>query len=151
MIERFERFCFAVSAMSRYIQKIESDELEKFGLKGSYALYLLVLSRHPAGLNATELCEYCEKDKAAVSRAVASMESQGLVTRHSDAKSPYRAPILLTETGKKVADHVRQKAEVAVSHAGGTLSESERDTMYTALEKIAVNLEIICKEGIPQQ
>lgn len=151
MIDRFERFSFAVAAMSRYIQKIETDELEKMGLKGSYALYLIILSRHPQGLTATELCEQCEKDKAAVSRAVSAMERQGLVTRNSDSHSPYRAPIILTEAGKQAADHVKQKAIVAVSHAGEGISDEDRSIMYATLEKIAANLQIISKEGIPQQ
>lgn len=151
MIDRFERFCFAVAAMSRYIQKIETDELEKMGLKGSYALYLIILSRHPQGLTATELCEQCEKDKAAVSRAVASMEKQGLVIRNSDSQSPYRAPIRLTAAGKQAADHVRQKAIVAVTCAGEGISDEDREVMYATLEKIAANLTIISKEGIPPQ
>lgn len=151
MIDRFERFSFAVAAMSRYIQKIETDELEKMGLKGSYALYLIILSRYPQGLTATELCEQCEKDKAAVSRAVAAMEKQGLITRNSDSHSPYRAPISLTPAGKAAADHVRQKAIVAVSHAGTGVSDEDRAIMYATLEKIAANLQLISKEGIPQQ
>lgn len=151
MIDRFERFSFAVAAMSRYIQKIETDELEKMGLKGSYALYLIILSRYPQGLTATELCEQCEKDKAAISRAVASMEKQGLITRNSDSHSPYRAPIILTAAGKAAADHVRQKAIVAVSRAGTGVSDEDRAIMYATLEKIAANLQLISKEGIPQQ
>lgn len=151
MIDRFERFCFAVASMSRYIQKIETDELEKMGLKGSYALYLIILDRYPQGLTATELCEQCEKDKAAVSRAIAAMEKQGLVSRNSGTHSPYRAPIVLTEAGKQAADHVRQKAIVAVSHAGTGISDEDRITMYATLEKIAANLHIISKEGIPHQ
>lgn len=151
MIDRFERFSFAVAAMSRYIQKIETDELEKMGLKGSYALYLIILSRYPQGLTATELCEQCEKDKAAVSRAIAAMEKQGLVSRNADSHSPYRAPITLTEAGKSAADHVRHKAIVAVSHAGQGISDEDRAIMYATLERIATNLQIISKEGIPQQ
>ena len=43
MISRFERFSFAISGIYRSIQKIERDEMERYGLKGGYAQYLSLI------------------------------------------------------------------------------------------------------------
>lgn len=56
MISRFERFSFAISGIYRSIQKIERDEMERYGLKGGYAQYLVAMARHPQGLTSAQLC-----------------------------------------------------------------------------------------------
>ena len=45
MVNRFEQFTGLISAGNRCVQKIERDEMEKFGLKGAYAQYLLAMAR----------------------------------------------------------------------------------------------------------
>ena len=95
MIKRFEQFSSAFSSIYRYIQRIEREEMEKHGLKGAFAQYLMALHRHPDGMTASQLCEECDMNKAAVSRAIAEMEECGLVCRKSEGYSSYRAPLLL--------------------------------------------------------
>ena len=73
MLRRFEEFCSIISAIQHNIQKIERDEMEKYGLKGPYAQYLVTMSRCPEGITAAQLSEMCDKDKAAVSRALAEL------------------------------------------------------------------------------
>ena len=73
MVDRFEQFAGYISGIFRQIQKIERDELEKQGLKGAFAQYLVVMSHYPEGITATQLCEVCDKDKAAVSRVIAEL------------------------------------------------------------------------------
>lgn len=150
MIARFERFCGAISAISRYVQRIMADELEKYGLKGSYAVYLIALGQHPDGLTATELCDICEKDKAAVSRALTAMEQKHLILRNTTGHSPYRTPVTLTEEGLKASKQLEAKAILAVELAGQGLTDEARATFYSSLETITSNLESISKEGIPQ-
>ena len=79
MISRFEQFSYVISGIHRQIQKIERAEMIKRGYKGAFAQYLATLHRYEEGLTATELCEICDKDKAAVSRILAEMEEKGLL------------------------------------------------------------------------
>lgn len=152
MLERFEQFSYAVSALYRYLQKIERDEMIKQGYRGSFAQYLVALSRRPEGRTATQLCEICDKDKAAVSRAVSDMEEKGLIVRESArGDSMYRARLLLTEEGRRAADFVCERASRAVMAAGRGLSEENRKIFYASMEIIAGNLANISKEGIPQE
>lgn len=150
MYARFEQFSSTISSIYRDIQKIERDEMVKYGVKGAYAQYLAALRRHPQGLTATQLCEACDMDKAAVSRIVHEMETRGFVVRESSGDSRYRARIRLTEEGYSAAEYVRSRAEIAVQEVGRDLSEEDRRVFYAALESIAARLQIISKEGIPQ-
>ena len=104
MLSRFEIFSGTISAAYRYVQKLERDEMEKYGLKGAFAQYLLAIHRRVNGVTAAELCEICDKDKAAVSRIVAEMLEKGLIVK--EGENAYRAVITLTEEGKKAAEFV---------------------------------------------
>lgn len=149
--ERFEKFSFVISSIYRNIQKIESDEMIKYGLKGAYAQYLAAMLHYPEGITAAKLCSVCCKDKAAVSRIINEMEHKGLIERKCGKDNSYRACLLLTNDGKKAAEYVKAKAKVAVERAGNALfSPSERSYFYESLELIANNLQKITKEGIEE-
>ncbi len=149
MISRFEQFSFVISGIYRYILKLERDEMIKYGYKGAFAQYLAALSRFPEGLTCARLCSICDKDKAAVSRIVTEMEAKGLVVRQGDSERLYRAPVILTETGKEVATYVQERARIAVDAANPDMSEAERKTFYSALDHIAARLQALSREGIP--
>ena len=148
MISRFEQFTSAISGIYRSIQKIEREQMEKYGLKGAYAQYLVTIQRYEDGITAAQLCEVCDLDKAAVSRAIAEMFQRGLVERTGE--TGYRARVKLTETGQEATAYVNRLAQAAVDAAGSALTDSDRAVMYAALESIAEKLSIICKTGIPE-
>ena len=150
MLERFEQFTSAISSVYRDVQKIERDEMEKQGLRGAFAQYLLAISRYPQGITAAALCEVCDKDKAAVSRIVAEMETKGLVEREADGASQYRAKLRLTPAGQDAAAFVRKRASAAVELAGNGLSDEDRKAFYAALERISASLQQISQNGIPE-
>lgn len=149
MISRYEQFSTLISGIERGIQKIERDEMVKLGYKGAYAQYLAAMKRYPLGVTAAQLCEICDKDKAAVSRVVGELEAKGLVIRESGAA--YRALLTLSEEGRQVADFVCRKAQAAVDAAGFGLTENDRLVYFAVLERIARNLEIIGRDGIPDE
>ena len=151
MLDRFEHFSYSISNIYRHIIKIERDEMEKYGLRASYVQYLIAMSRFPEGITASKLCEICEKDKAAISRIVAEMESKGLVTRESDKNNMYRARLVLTEEGVKAAEHVCERAEQAVNAAGQGLAEEDRKIFYGVLAIFEANLRRISRDGIPER
>lgn len=150
MLRRFEQFSSAVSLIYHCIQKIERDEMIKYGLKGPYAQYLVAMSRHPQGITAARLGQECDKDKAAVSRAVAEMEHRGLVRRDCANNTLYRASLHLTPDGERAARYVCEKAKAAVEFAGKDLSDESRTLFYTALHRIAGNLQTLSRSGLPE-
>lgn len=149
MVERYEQFSYMVSVISRHIQKIERDEMEKFGHKGAFAQYLTVMRHYPDGVTASQLSDLCDKDKAAVSRVVTEMIEKGLVVRNCANETLYRAKLVLTDEGRKIAEYVANRAIVAVAAVGNELTDEERKLFYSTLEFIATRLHSISKEGIP--
>ena len=149
MLTRYETFSSAISAIYHYIQKIERDEMIKYGSKGIFAQYLAALKSHPEGLTSAQLSDLCDKDKAAVSRALADMSACGLVTRTNRGDRVYRARLTLTEEGLRAADYVAERACAAVEAGGRGLSDEDRQTLYAALELIAGNLAVVSRDGIP--
>ncbi len=150
MLGRFEQFSGFISGIYRSIQKLEREEMVKYGLKGAYAQYLMVMNRKKDGITAAELSEICDKDKAAVSRIIANMEEKGLVKRQARNNNLYRALLTLTDEGKKAAQFVAQRAKIAVEKAGEGLNDTDRIKFYNALGLICSNLQNICKSGIPE-
>ena len=124
-------------------ERIEREQMESYGLKGAYAQYLVALQHHPEGLTAAALSEICDKDKAAVSRAMAELEKKCFLTRGDEGSSAYRAQLRLTAEGMAAADFVCQKAEAAVELAGSPLDDKERMALYEALNKVAASLKKI--------
>ena len=148
MLGRYEVFSAAVSSMYHDIQRIERMEMAKFGLKGPQAQCLLALHRYGDGLTAAQLCEICDKDKAAVSRILAELQDNGMVTREDRNGNRYRAKLRLTETGVAAAEAVAGRALLAVKMAGEGLEEEQRQVLYQALDRISRNLHTICKDGL---
>ena len=148
MLSKYELFSSSVACLYRDIQKIERTEMAKFGLKGPHAQCLLALSRYPEGITAARLCEVCDKDKAAISRMMAELEEKGMVSRGDEKGNRYRMQLRLTSLGEEAADHVEQRAKLAVEEAGSGMTEEQRATLYAVLDLIAGNLQTICAEGL---
>jgi DNA-binding MarR family transcriptional regulator len=148
MIERFEQFTTAISGIHRSIQKIQRVEMAKYGLKGPHAQCLLALNRRAEGLTATQLCEICDKDKAAISRTVAELEQAGLVSRGDAQGKRYRACLKLTEQGRQIANGVDALVYRAVKQATAGYDVQQREVFIGVLSLISDGLQTICRDGL---
>ena len=85
MEKRFELFTVLISKISRSIRKIKTEEVSEFNLKSPHVscLYYLYKSKP---LTATELCDICGEDKAAISRSLEFLEKNGFLTCESNLK-----------------------------------------------------------------
>lgn len=151
MVSRFEQFSTAIASIHRNIQKIERAEMAKFGLKGPHCQCLLAMSRYPEGVTASQLCEVCDKDKAAISRTVAELEAAGMVIRPQGPGKRYRASLKLTETGIAAAKAVMDRAKVAVVAATGDYGKDQQLAFTQTLAMLAANLESIVREGLKDE
>lgn len=148
MIDRFERFSFAISEISRYWHKIASDVMEQHGLKGPHAVYFTTLYQHPEGVTAVKLAEICSRDKSDVSRAVSQLEQHGLIEKCTENRRNYRTPLKLTEAGRALAERINESAKIAVENGGKGLTDEERANFYKALDMICANLRKLTMEGL---
>jgi len=150
MVERFERFSFALFELSRCWHKLAGIEMARQGLRSSHAAYLIALLRSDGGLTAPELGRLCGRDKSDVSRMVSILQDRGLVTKEEVGGSLYRGRLRLTEAGREAAGQVCRRASLAVELAGRDLSEEHRRIFYEVLDSITSNLREISKEGLPE-
>lgn len=150
MIERFEKFSFDIAEIYHYWHKITSEEMAHYGLRGSNAVYFTMLYQYKEGLTSVQLAEFCSRDKADVSRAMSAMEKKGFVRKDIINNKAYRARMVLTEEGRKVAESINDRVDVAVRLGGEGLTEEERKIFYYALDLIASNLQKIVEEGLPK-
>ena len=137
MLQRFESFVMGITSCYKYIQRIKVMEMEEYGLKGTHVMCLYYLNHHNDGLTAAELCRLCAEDKAAISRALATLREKNYV--RSEGKT-YRAQWYLTPNGQDVATRVDDLIEQWVTLGGNGLSEEERAVFYKALGNIGDNL-----------
>ena len=151
MLNRFARFSLAISEIDRCWHKLAAEEMAKYELNSPHAVYLTTLYNFEEGVTAAKLGELCCKNKADVSRMVAILEKKGLVRKETIGGNLYRAKLVLTEEGKQAAEHVQQRAAVAVELAGSGMSEEEREVFYRCLELITSNLQTLSKDGLPQR
>ncbi len=150
MLNRFARFSLAISEIDRCWHKLAADEMAKYELNSPHAVYLMTLCDYPEGITAAQLGEICRKNKADVSRMVRILERRGLVRKKTLGGNFYRAKLLLTGAGRQAAEHVKQRAAVAVELAGDGMTDEEREIFYRCLERITVNLQTLSKEGLPE-
>lgn len=150
MLDRFERFSFAISEISRCWRKLASEELAKYGLKSPHATYLTTMYKYPDGITVPQFCEVSGKDKSDASRMIAILEEKGLSRKKVVGGSLYRGLWVLTEEGRAAAEQVSHRAGRAVELAGKDLSDETREMFYQALASITANLSKLSKEGIPE-
>lgn len=151
MLNRFERFSYAITEISHCWHKIATEEMKQYGLKGTHAVYLVTLARYPEGITATQLGEITRRDKADVSRSVTALLDKGIIHREENDKKTYRAKLTLTDAGREAMRQVQKRVDIAVENGGRGMSEELRERFYQGLEIIAANLQEICREGLPQE
>lgn len=139
MQERFETFTVLLNRISRNIKRIKNQEMAQYDLRSAHISCLYYL--YSTGkATATELCEYCEEDKATISRAVEFLESNGYIVCDSKNAKRYKSPLLLTEKGRDIAKKIADKIAEVLNIVGSELSEEERAVFYRSLSLISSGL-----------
>lgn len=146
MIGRFEQFCNAIASIQHSITKIERLEMEKYGLKGPHSQCMLAMRQHPEGITSAQLCEFCRKDKAAISRTVSELEDAGMISRSDPNGKRYRTALYLTEKGALVAENLEQLVHRTVSRVSQGYDVQTREVFVQVLGLLAEHLEELCRE-----
>ena len=138
MEDLFERFTVSILRLNKLVQRIKIYEIKKFGLKSIHVMCLYYLNCHPEGLTASELVKLTLEDKAAISRALATMREQGYAEYDS---ATHNADVRLTPKGKQLAEYIVGRAAAAVSAGSADFSAEQREFFYKSLVTISDNLE----------
>ena len=141
--ERFSSFTVLIANINRCIRRIKAEEMAEYNLKSPHVSCLYYLY-HSEGLTAKELGDICGEDKAALSRSIEFLVSEGYLSCPSSTKKRYKSPLVLTERGREVARDLADKVDGVLVLAGDGMSDDERDIFYRCLALINENLVTIC-------
>lgn len=144
MQNRFETFTVLINRISRNIRKIKNQEMAEYKLRSTHISCLYYLFTH-RGATATELCEYCEEDKATISRALEYLESNGFIGCETKNGKRYKSPLYLTEKGHEVGRKISGKIDAVLDAVSVSLSEVERLAFYRSLSIISESLDAVSK------
>lgn len=143
--ERFKTFTVLIAKISRSIRRIKTEEMAGFDLKSPHVscLYYLYTSDSRT-MTAKELCDICDEDKAAVSRSIDYLESNGYLSCDSQKQKRYKSLLVLTEKGREIGKYLTEKVNNILDAASRGLSDDDRRVMYRSLALISSNLRNIC-------
>ena len=145
MEERFKIFTGLITNISRCIQKIKNEEMAALGFKGRQVQCLFTLYGLEEGASVTQLCDMCGEDKGMMSRTIKGMVEQGLIYVDERKDQKYRNPLKLTDKGNEIAQNVSDKVSEMLKLGGRGVTDSERECLYSTLERISENLTKICE------
>lgn len=141
MINRFENFAAYIAQANKYILKIKSQGMERFGLKAAHLMCVYYLGKHEEGLTAGELAEYCMEDKAAISKSLSELKSKEFViTDNEDGKKVYRSKYFLSPKGKSAFCEIKDTILHITELVAEGLSMEEGAILYRSLERVVNNL-----------
>lgn len=146
MQNRFETFTVLINRISRNIRKIKNQEMAEYNLRSTHisCLYYLYTNR---GATATELCEFCEEDKATISRALDYLEANEYLLCESKSTKRYKSPLILTDKGNEVGEKIADKINGVLDVISVNLPEEERVAFYRSLSIISESLEAVSKNA----
>lgn len=146
--ERPDAFINLVAGASRSITKLKSGYMADYGLGSTHTMCLRKLHASNDGLTRTQLSEYCELDKAQVSRIIAELSEKNCV-KECYARSGYKRKIVLTEHGERIAEDI-DRIMLDVNHyVSGDIPNDQIEIFYRVFEQICDKLK--CADQIPEK
>lgn len=149
MHTRFEQFTSLIIHITKSIRKIKTIEMNIHGLRSSHVsciYYLFICGPMTAG----SLCEKCEEDKSAISRALKSLEENGYLETRSGQDSKYKNLLTLTEKGKHIGQLISDEVLLILADLALVTTHEERVVFFDCLTKIANGLDEIIDRRIQE-
>ena len=143
--DRYTVLTILFSKITRAMRKIKAEAMKEYNLKGSHVSCIFYLSKNPKGLTNKELCDICNEDKAAISRALAYLEENKFITYNKSDKI-YKTPITLTRKGKEIGNYLKEKIHSILFEASSEIDKEDLEAFYRGLLNISENLDKIMKE-----
>ena len=142
MTERFETFTVMIAKISRNIRKIKAEEMAEYNLKSTHVSCLYYLYKEES-LTAKGICDRCEEDKAAISRAIDYLEKNDYLECEKSNGKRYKSHLTLTEKGKEIGEKISIKIDRILEQVSVGLTEDERRDFYKSLSIINDSLDAL--------
>lgn len=140
--ERFREFSGLVSRAEKALQRVKTENVKDYGLRGVHVSCLLALHERPEGLTATELTSVCGVDRAQISRVTAELRGLDLVCEASPGpRRRYRGALELTEEGRAAAAEMAGIVDEKLQRVSGDIPPEELTVFYRVFGAIVERLE----------
>ena len=140
--ERFREFSGLVSRAEKALQRVKTENVKDYGLRGVHVSCLLALHERPEGLTATELAAACGVDRAQISRVTAELRGLDLVCEASPGpRRRYRGALELTEEGRAAAAEMAGIVDEKLQRVSGDIPPEELTVFYRVFGAIVERLE----------
>jgi DNA-binding MarR family transcriptional regulator len=140
--ERFREFSGLVSRAEKALQRVKTENVKDYGLRGVHVSCLLALHERPEGLTATELVSVCGVDRAQISRVTAELRGLDLVCEASPGpRRRYRGALELTEEGRAAAAEMAGIVDEKLQRVSGDIPPEELTVFYRVFGAIVERLE----------
>jgi DNA-binding MarR family transcriptional regulator len=114
------------------LRKSFNKEIKEFNISSEqYAVLNLINKKE---VTPTEISQIFNKDKAAITRFINSLEKKGFVKKKSIDKRSYK--LFITEKGKEVLEKVDKKAAKFRKKIDSNISKEEIECLFEVFDKI---------------
>ncbi len=135
-----------IGYLYRKFQKYINKELKEYGINSAEFGHLVVLYENGNTISQDEICKIISIDRAAVTRAVKSLEEKGFVIKSPCKKNTRHNEITLTKKALDLKNIVWEKFGNYNKSLQSVLEEDELKTTLLALEKLAKRAKEMEKE-----
>lgn len=139
MDERFAKFTMTLSRLNRNIQKMKTDGMGQFGLKGVDTLCLYQLAEG-GELTFSQVAERCDLDAALVSRTLGGLVKKDMVEK-SGLPGKYNATYRLTDRGAEYWSRIHPIITEIQRRADQGVDPEELVVFYRVLDRLNANFE----------
>lgn len=140
MDDRFVTFTISISKLNKLIQKLKTDGMKMFALKGVHTLCLYQLIGKTDGMTATQITSACDLDPALVSRTLGELAQKDLIKKIG-RPGKYHAKYCLTVKGEEVAAEAKMIIAAIQETVDMGISKTELDVFYKVLSTLIHNFE----------
>lgn len=148
MADRFIQFSVAISKLNKQIQKLKTDGMQYFDLKGTHTLCLYQLLEHPEGMSFSQVAAGCDLDQALVSRTLAVLTQKELVEK-SGLPGKYNALYRLTPKGEAVVQQIRSIISQIQTLADQGITSEDLSVFYRVLYRLLANFQDMADHSAP--
>lgn len=139
--DRFSEFMTLVVSAQRSVTRLKGYYMASYGLGSTHTTCIKKLHESDGGLNRTQLAEYCELDKAQISRIVSELCEKGYTTEEKTG-SAYKRKVTLTEEGSRIAQDIDRIILEINTRVSGEIPKEQIEAFYSVFGTICDNLKV---------
>lgn len=117
-----------------------ADELARSGHDLTFSQYITLKKLAEGSAGASDLARAAELNPSAMTRLLDKLEAKGLLAREADPDDRRALNIQLTEAGRTIWRNIDQCGMRVRDAALAGMSDSERTTLTTLMERVRHNL-----------